>query len=131
MLLTAADVLIQEGYPPEAALLDLYLSGEVGYTLNKAAEQGFMNTLRMHSLTSQYGMLSRAERFAEPKLRRQMEITLDEVRSGKFAQEWASEYASGYPRLETLLRKRGTLALWALEEQAIRTLRERDPSDPP
>ncbi len=72
--------------------------------------------------------MSRAERFAEPKLRRQMEITLDEVRSGKFAQEWASEYASGYPRLETLLRKRGTLALWALEEQAIRTLRERDPA---
>ncbi len=131
LLLTAADLLIKEGYPPEAALLDLYVSGELSYTLSKAAELGFMDMLRMHSLTSQYGMLSRAERFAEPKLRRQMEITLDEIRGGKFAQEWAAEYASGYPRLELLLRKRGKLPLWALEQQAIEWLRVPDPESPP
>lgn len=127
LLLTAADLLIQEGYPPEAALLDLYVSGELSYSLSKAAELGFMDTLRMYSLTGQYGMLSRSERFTENKLRRQMEITLDEIRGGKFAQEWAAEYANGYPRLQTLLRKRGNLALWALEQQALEVLRTADP----
>ncbi len=124
LLLTTANLLIDEGYPPEAALLDLYLSGEVSYTLNKAAESGFMDTLRMHTLMGQYGMLSRAERFAEPKLRRQMEITLNEIRDGKFASEWTAEYASGYPRLDALRRKRDTLALWVLEQQAIRMMRD-------
>ncbi len=129
LMLTAADLLVKEGYPPEAALLDLYVSGELSYSLNKAAQLGFMDTLRMNSLTAQYGMLSRAERFAEPKLRRQMEIALDEIRGGKFAQEWSAEYANGYPRLESLLRKRGMLALWALEQQAIQVLR--DAATPP
>jgi len=129
LLLTAADLLIKEGYPPEAALLDLYLSGELSYTLRKAAESGFMDTLRMYSPISQYGMLSRAERFTEPKLRRQMEITLEEIRGGKFSQEWAAEYANGYPRLNALLHKRGALALWALEHQAMHWLRSDSPTD--
>jgi ketol-acid reductoisomerase len=124
LLFTAADLLVKEGYPPEAALLDLYVSGELSYTLQKAAELGMMDTLKLHSLTGQYGMLSRSERFQEPKLRRQMEIVLEEIRSGKFAQEWAAEFAKGYPRLEALHRKRNQMSLWALEQQAIALLRQ-------
>jgi ketol-acid reductoisomerase len=127
LMLTAADVLVKEGYPPEAALLDLYISGELGYSLNKAAELGMMDTLKLYSLTGQYGMLSRSERFQEPKLRRQMETTLDDIRDGKFAQEWAAEYANGYPRLEALRRKRNMLALWELERQVMQLLRQFPP----
>jgi len=82
-MFTAADLLVKEGYPPEAALLDLYVSGELSYSLNKAAELGMMDTLKLYSLTGQYGILSRSERFQEPKLRRQMENSLEEIRTGK------------------------------------------------
>jgi ketol-acid reductoisomerase len=123
LMFTAADLLMKEGYPPEAALLDLYISGELSYSLHKAAELGMMDTLKLYSLTGQYGILSRNERFQEPKLRRQMEISLEEIRSGKFAQEWAAEYANGYPRLEALRRKRSGMALWTLEQQVIELLR--------
>ncbi len=59
-----------------------------------------------------------------PKQRRQMEIALEEIRGGKFAQEWAAEYANGYPRLEALRRQRNTMPLWELEQQTIALLRQ-------
>lgn len=127
LIFTAADLLIKEGYPPEAALLDLYVSGELGYVLGKAAELGLMNALKLYSPTGQYGMLSRIERFQDQKLRRQMEITLDDIRSGKFAQEWATEYANGYLRMEALRQKREAMMLWSLEDQALGSLRQLPP----
>jgi len=130
LLISAADVLLAEGYPPEAALLDLYMSGEIGYTLNKAAQQGLLDTLRMYSLTAQYGMLSRADRFADPRLRRQMEAALDDIRSGKFAAEWADEFANDYPRLKALRAKRERLTLWELEQQVIQALQQPLPEVP-
>ncbi|HLY28484.1 MAG TPA: hypothetical protein VKQ72_19205, partial [Aggregatilineales bacterium] len=127
LMTNAAELLIKEGYPPEAALLDLYISGELSYTLQKAAELGLMDTIKLHSLTAQYGILSRGDRFQEPKTRRQMELVLDEIRNGKFAQEWASEYANGYPRLEALRQKREKLPLWQLEQQVMELLRQSPP----
>lgn len=124
LLLTAADILVKEGYPSEAALLDLYMSGELGHHLARNAEQGMMTALRAISLTGQYGILSRAERFQDPRLRRQMEMVLEDIRSGKFAQEWTAEYHNGYPRLDALRTKRGSLALWQLEQQTLDMVRQ-------
>jgi ketol-acid reductoisomerase len=127
LMMTAADLLIQEGYPPGAILLDLYVSGELSYTLDTAAERGMRDVLRLYSLTAQYGLLSRNERFLDTQLHRQMEIVLEDIRSGKFAQEWSAEYASGYPRLETLRRRWSAMPFWALEEQALTFWRHSPP----
>lgn len=124
LMLTAADLLVREGYPPEAALLSLYISGELGDMINKAAQRGMMNTLRLYSLTGQYGMLSREERFQDARLRRQMEAILEEIRSGKFAKEWTAEYLNGYPRLDALRTRRSALSLWELERRAIDLIRQ-------
>jgi ketol-acid reductoisomerase len=120
LILTAADLLVREGYPPEAALLDIYASGGLAGSLAEAAQKGMMQTLSDQSLTEQYGVLTRTERFQDPKIRRQMEVILDEIRAGKFAQEWANEYHNGAPRLAALRKKRGELPLWRLEAAAIR-----------
>jgi ketol-acid reductoisomerase len=124
LIFVAADILIKEGYPPEAAILDLYGSGELGNTLNKLSRLGIVQTFKLYSLTGQYGMLSRSERFQDTKLRRQIELVLEEIRSGKFAQEWAAEYQNGYPRLESLRNKRGAMALWELEQRALDLLQQ-------
>ena len=88
--------------------------------------------LSLHALTGQYGVLSRIDRFSDPKLRRQMEIVLDDIRTGKFAQEWAAEYAAGYPRLQSFKQRRESLALWRHEQAAFRQWQthERPPNKP-
>jgi len=124
LIMAAADILIKEGYPPEAALLDLYVSGELGYVLTRTGQRGLKDVLQLFSLTGQYGILSRSDRFQDPRLRRQMETILEEIRSGKFAQEWTTEYHNGYPRLDALRNRRAALPLWGLEQQAIAILQE-------
>jgi ketol-acid reductoisomerase len=89
-----------------------------------------VQTFKLYSLTGQYGMLSRSERFQDTKLRRQIELVLEEIRSGKFAQEWAAEYQNGYPRLESLRNKRGAMALWELEQRALDLLQQASRNKP-
>jgi ketol-acid reductoisomerase len=119
IMMTAARVLIEKGYPPEAALTDLYLSGEFTYYLQQAASSGLLHALRLAPLTSQYGTLSRLDRFNELKLERLMEVTLEEIRGGRFANEWAKEYADGYRRLNHLLKTQVDMELWELEQQTL------------
>ena len=79
--------------------------------------------MTLHSLTQQYGTLSRIERFKEVKLTRQMEMILDSIRYGRFAQEWAAEYADGYPRLEALRRRLESQPIWQIEREVLADLR--------
>jgi ketol-acid reductoisomerase len=122
IMMTAAHVLIDAGYPPEAALSDLYLSGEFAYYLEQAMRFGLMHALRMAPLTSQYGTLSRLDRFNELKLERLMEVTLEEIQAGRFAHEWAKEYSDGYRRLNHLLKTHVDMELWELEQQTLEML---------
>lgn len=123
MMTTAARLLLSRGYPPEAAMMDLYISGELNDYLERAADNGLLHALRLSSLTGQFGIFSRLERFNELKLERLMEVTLDEIRDGNFSREWAREYADGYPRLRKLLKQQESMDLWELEQQAIELLR--------
>lgn len=123
MMVTAATLLLNKGYPPEAAIMDLYISGEFNDYLERASDSGLLHAFRLSSLTGQFGIFSRLERFNELKLERLMEITLDEIRNGDFSQEWAREYADGYPRLRRLLKKQEEMDLWELEQQTIELLR--------
>lgn len=125
-LQTALEVLIREGFPPEAVLLSQYLSGELGYIVSQWALDGLVTSLDMHNQTAQYGMLSRIERFKEVKLKRQMESALDTIRTGAFAQEWAADFADGYPRLRTLRRQIEALAIWRHEQDTVQRLRSDD-----
>ncbi len=122
VLTTAVDLLIEEGYPPEAVLLELYMSGELAYTLGKIAEMGLVEQTALHSRTSQYGSLSRGMRFLLPELRERMREGLEEIRSGKFAQEWAAEQAAGCPTLEALRQAARGQPLYRWEQQLRQAL---------
>jgi ketol-acid reductoisomerase len=126
LVITAATLLMDKGFPPEAVFTELYLSGETADYLKQATRTGLLNTLKQSGLTGQYGTLSRYERFNELKLERLMEITLEEIRSGKFAQEWAKEYAADYPRLKQLIKARERMDMWELEQQTLDMLRRDD-----
>lgn len=123
IMTTAANVLLEMGYPPEAAMMDLYISGEFTDYLSRASQLGLLRALKLSSLTGQYGIFSRLERFKELKLERLMEVTLEEIRSGDFSKEWAREYEDGYPRLRNLIRTQERIDLWELEQQTIDMLK--------
>lgn len=124
MITTASQLLIRQGYPVEAALLDLYLSGKFTNYMQQVAEQGLWTTLQNTSLAGQYSTFSRLDRFDDLKLERLMEITLDEIRSGDFAREWLREHGDGQPRLKKLRKQQETLDLWELEQQTLDLLDE-------
>ncbi len=118
-VITAAQLLMEHGYPPEAVFTELYLSGETSDYLKQATYDGLMKALELQGLPAQYGTLSRYERFSSPQFQRLMEITLEEIRSGKFAQEWAKEFSADYPRLRSLLKSRKNMEMWELEQQTL------------
>jgi ketol-acid reductoisomerase len=93
VLMTAVDVMVEAGYPPEAVLLELYLSGEFAYSFEKMREVGMMKQMDFHSRTSQYGTVTRGARFMElgEPIKEKMTEVLDEIRSGSFANEWSNQ----------------------------------------
>src|SRR5262249_61837254 len=71
VLMAGVDTLPDAGYPPEAVLMELYLSGELAYSLLKMREMGTLPQHQLHSHTSQYGTISRSLRYfdLEPHLK--------------------------------------------------------------
>jgi ketol-acid reductoisomerase len=116
VMMTAIDTLVDAGYPPEAVLLELFLSGELAYSFQKMRDVGVMKQMDFHSHTSQYGTLTRSARFAdlEPALQSKMRAVLDEIRSGRFAAEWSGEQGRGMELIEQVraLREQLPLAQW-------------------
>jgi ketol-acid reductoisomerase len=88
VLLTAINVLIRNGLPPEAVLIEMYVSGEMSYTYQKMAQVGLVDQVNFHSHTSQYGAMSRGIRYMNLPLQEKFQQTFDEIASGAFAREW-------------------------------------------
>jgi len=97
VLVGAFDFLVEKGYQPEAALMELWVSGEAAEVLQRMAEVGIFQQMAFHSPTSQYGTLTRMERALPQETRECMEAALKDIRGGVFAEEWETERASGYP----------------------------------
>lgn len=88
VLLTSIYTLIDAGYPPEAVLIEMYMSNEMSYTYRKMADVGLVKQVDFHSQTSQYGAMSRGIRFRKLPLKDKMERILKEIQDGVFTREW-------------------------------------------
>lgn len=122
VLMTAIELLIEAGYPPEAVLLELYLSGELAYSFDKMREVGMMKQMDFHSRTSQYGTVTRSARFmelAEP-IKEQMSAVLEEIRSGSFADEWSNQQPTATALFEKIREARDKMPM-ANWDQTTRT----------
>jgi ketol-acid reductoisomerase len=90
VLLKAMKTLLDTGYPSEAVLVEMFMSGEMSYTYEKMAQVGLVKQTNFHSQTSQYGSMSRGIKFrgiSKEIEKKQKEILVD-IESGKFAKEW-------------------------------------------
>jgi ketol-acid reductoisomerase len=120
VMMTAIDLLVGAGYPPEAVLLELYLSGELAYSFEKIREVGMVRQMDFHSRTSQYGSITRGIRYLglDAALKTKMGEILDEIRSGRFAQEWTQQQEQANALFEKVRRARAKLPHTQWEDRA-------------
>lgn len=93
------------GIPPEAIIMEQYLSREMAYIFERAATEGLIEQLSLHSQTSQYGQLTGIEAFDGSPIKEYMEETLRQIQTGEFATEWTLEQQAGYPTMRKLREK--------------------------
>jgi ketol-acid reductoisomerase len=108
-------VMLEHGVPLEAIVTELVLSGEVERTYRLVRLEGGAAQMVYHSPTSQYGQLSRAGSFDHLDVTSKMRELVDEIASGRFADEWDAEHDAGYPRLDALRAKAMSPEILAFE----------------
>jgi ketol-acid reductoisomerase len=99
------EIEIEDDIPPEAILLEMYLSKEYSHTFEKMAELGVIEQMSLHSQTSQYGQLVRSDAFDNESLKRFMREQFEKVENGEFAREWSLEQEMNYPVMDRLYNK--------------------------
>jgi ketol-acid reductoisomerase len=89
-------------------------------------EVGPTRQWKLHSQTSQYGTMSRAQRYAGIDLTTAMRATVDDITSGGFAREWAEVRANDYKKMQELYEAEGRDALMDFEDEVRKKF---DPAD--
>lgn len=96
------ETLVEAGYPPELAYFECV--HEVKLIVDLIYEGGLANMRYSISNTAEYGDLTRGKKVIGPGVRDVMKSLLRDIQSGKFAEEWVTEYRRGMPHF-TELRK--------------------------
>jgi ketol-acid reductoisomerase len=103
-LVTAAfETLVSAGYQPEIAYFECL--HELKLIVDLIYRQGIEGMWRNVSNTAEYGGRTRGARIINAESRRAMEEILEEIRSGKFAEEWIQENRKNTPVLRRLREK--------------------------
>lgn len=96
------ETLVAAGYPPEMAYFECV--HEVKLIVDLIYEGGLTNMRYSISNTAEYGDLTRGKKVIGPEVRQAMQKLLNDIQSGKFAEEWITEHRCGMPHF-TELRK--------------------------
>ncbi|MGH3959394.1 NAD(P)-binding domain-containing protein [Mycobacterium sp.] len=118
-------LMAEAGIPLEATMTELMLSGEIERNYRLLRLEGYAAQMRYHSPTSQYGQMSRADRYDGVDVAAVMREVLGEIESGKFADEWEAERDAGYPNLQRLRAEKLSPEVFAFEKDLRERLGER------
>lgn len=132
VMMCAIDTLVEAGFPPEAVLMELYLSGELAYSFLKMREMGALKQHELHSHTSQYGTISRSLRYfdLDPLLKEKMQATVEEIRSGAFAKEWSTDREGKLEIIRMAREMQKALPMTEWEQRTRRLFRIGDAAPP-
>jgi ketol-acid reductoisomerase len=97
------DTLVEAGYPPELAYFECM--HEMKLIVDLYYEGGLSRMNYSVSDTAEYGGMTRGSRLITKDTRNEMKKILDEIQSGKFADEWLNEYRSGQKNMEKLRKE--------------------------
>ncbi|TXT58653.1 MAG: hypothetical protein BAJALOKI2v1_320003 [Promethearchaeota archaeon] len=95
IMLKSINLLLDAGYPKEAALVELVLSGWMKYSYDDMAKIGIIDHLKTLSPKNQYGSLSRVVRFQEviQRIVVLQKSILRNIQNGSFAEEWEKTWS--------------------------------------
>jgi ketol-acid reductoisomerase len=95
--------LVENGYAPEAAVMELYGSGEVGEVFLTAAKVGLFTMLdRNASPACQYGIYTHKDGIVTDENRAQIQAIIDRIKNGSFARELVDDQRNGHVQLNRL-----------------------------
>jgi ketol-acid reductoisomerase len=94
------ETLVDAGYQPEMAYFECL--HEVKLIVDLIYEEGIAGMRYSISDTAEYGDVTRGPRIITDQTRAEMKTILDEITSGKFAEEWVAESDSGRARFNAL-----------------------------
>ena len=97
------ETLVEAGYPPEMAYFECL--HEVKLIVDLIYEGGIANMRYSISNTAEYGDMTRGRRVVTDETRAAMKRILGDIQSGKFADEWMTEYRCGLPHFRELRRE--------------------------
>lgn len=86
---------LANGIPSELSLLELYVSREAAFMLEKASDVGLFGQMPYHSRTSRYGQMFNFNRIAPDMIRDYMAKVMAEIKDGTFDAQWQKEQAMG------------------------------------
>ncbi|MEZ5215996.1 MAG: ketol-acid reductoisomerase [Ilumatobacteraceae bacterium] len=87
------ETLVEAGYQPEMAYFECL--HEVKLIVDLMYEEGIAGMRYSISDTAEYGDVTRGPRIITAETKAEMKRVLDEITSGKFAEEWIAESESG------------------------------------
>jgi len=94
------ETLVDAGYSPEMAYFECL--HEVKLIVDMIYEGGIANMRYSISNTAEYGDMTRGLKVIGKETREAMKTVLAEIQSGKFADEWITEYRCGMPHFREL-----------------------------
>jgi ketol-acid reductoisomerase len=100
LIFAGYETLVNAGYAPEMAYFECV--HELKLIIDLIYEGGIDNMRFSVSNTAEYGDLTRGPRVITEHSRKAMKEMLEEIRSGKFADEWMAEHAAGKPKFKAL-----------------------------
>jgi ketol-acid reductoisomerase len=97
------ETLVEAGYSPEMAYFECL--HEVKLIVDLIYEGGIANMRYSISNTAEYGDMTRGKRVIGDETRKAMKSLLGDIQSGKFADEWITEYRCGLPHFRELRKE--------------------------
>jgi ketol-acid reductoisomerase len=97
------ETLVEAGYSPEMAYFECL--HEVKLIVDLIYEGGIANMRYSISNTAEYGDMTRGKRVVGEETRKAMKSLLGDIQSGKFADEWITEYRCGLPHFRELRKE--------------------------
>jgi ketol-acid reductoisomerase len=97
------ETLVEAGYSPEMAYFECL--HEVKLIVDLIYEGGIANMRYSISNTAEYGDMTRGKRVIGKETRDAMKTVLADIQSGKFAEEWITEYQCGMPHFRELRKE--------------------------
>jgi ketol-acid reductoisomerase len=90
---------VDAGLPPEAMVLEMYMSEEMETVWRSFREEGFLRASNAHGPTALYGGFIRTMQLMGSDLPEKFRQVFQEIRSGEFAHGFQAERQAGYPLL--------------------------------